>query len=444
MDIINNSLYTFTKSVFDNDKIYFLSPFVLKKTDGNSTVLFNSLNGMCCGFKNSNFNNELQYLVENLFYISDDTDIYSIAKEFRNNIYNIDEFTCIDTISDVVITTTTTCNANCQYCFERDIVKHSSINKTQALKISKFLIEHYNNNNLNITWFGGEPLLNCDAIKIICDDLHKNNINFTSSIISNGSLFNQEIVDYLKTKANLKVAQITLDGYGEDNDKIKNYKSNITFSNIIQNIVLLLNNQINVSIRLNLSENTFDSCKKIIEFLNVFLNSKQKQFVNIYIHELFDVLESSEESQNLVFSNIEYLNTEICKYFPISDNVTHLFSYNKLSCSANNDYSYMLTPNGFITKCESVIHDFTNNEIVGHISDLNNLDAEKINSWKEYKYDPNDELCKTCFYMTKCNRLKKCPDLSKCTPRYIKYLRNKLMFELNSVFANYIKKYNHK
>jgi radical SAM protein with 4Fe4S-binding SPASM domain len=101
----------------------------------------------------------------------------------------------------------------------------------------------------------------------------------------------------------------------------------------------------------------------------------------------------------------------------------------------------MLTPNGFITKCESVIHDFTNNEIIGHISDLNNLDVEKINSWKEYKYDPNDELCKTCFYMTKCNRLKKCPDLSKCTPRYIKYLRNKLMFELNSVFANYIKKY---
>lgn len=442
MDIINNSLYAFTKNVFDNDKIYDVSPFVIKKTDGQSTVLFNSLTGMCCGFKNSNFNDELQYLVENLFYISDDTDIYSIAREFRNNIYKIDDFNCINTISDIVITTTTSCNANCPYCFERDIVKHSSINKTQALNISKFLIEHYNKNDLNITWFGGEPLLNCDAIKIICDDLQKNNINFTSSIISNGSLFNQETIDWLKTNANLKNVQITLDGYGEDYDKIKNYNNNnIVFSDIVQNIVLLINNRVTVNIRLNLSENNFDSCKKVIDFFNMFLNSKQKRFVSIYIHELFEVLESSEETQNLVFSNIEYLNTELCKYFPVSDNTTNLFSYNKLSCAANNDNAYMLTPNGFITKCESVIHDFTNNEIIGHISDLNNLDVEKINSWKEYKYDPNDELCKTCFYMTKCNRLKKCPDLSKCTPRYIKYLRNRLTFELNSVFANYIKKY---
>ena len=82
----------------------------------------------------------------------------------------------------------------------------------------------YNGNIINITWFGGEPLLNVEIINYICEKLVENNIKFISSIITNGYLFNDKLVTMAGHKWNLSHAQISLDGTEPEYNRIKNYK----------------------------------------------------------------------------------------------------------------------------------------------------------------------------------------------------------------------------
>ena len=92
-----------------------------------------------------------------------------------------------------VIAVTTDCNARCPYCYEKgtDIIY---MDRQCADKVINFIDRNYNGNIINITWFGGEPLLNIEIINYICEKLVENNIKFISSIITNGYLFNDKLV----------------------------------------------------------------------------------------------------------------------------------------------------------------------------------------------------------------------------------------------------------
>ena len=49
-------------------------------------------------------------------------------------------------------------------------------------------------NSVTLRWFGGEPLCNSRAIDIICSELRKQGVVFTSSMVTNGYLFDVEAV----------------------------------------------------------------------------------------------------------------------------------------------------------------------------------------------------------------------------------------------------------
>ena len=68
---------------------------------------------------------------------------------------------------------------------------------------------------VTLSWFGGEPLMNTKAIDIITSELRARGVPFRSKIVSNGYLFDGELVRKAKDEWALEFAQITLDGTEE-------------------------------------------------------------------------------------------------------------------------------------------------------------------------------------------------------------------------------------
>lgn len=95
------------------------------------------------------------------------------------------------------------CNLRCKYCFaEEGIKEHSKMSFETAKNAVDFLIAHSKNRkNLEIDFFGGEPLLNLDVVKQTVvyakEQAEKFKKSFKFTITTNGVLLTEENRRYL-------------------------------------------------------------------------------------------------------------------------------------------------------------------------------------------------------------------------------------------------------
>ena len=69
------------------------------------------------------------------------------------------------------------------------------MNEKTANDVADYIINaSKGNSDIKLRWFGGEPLYNAKIIDIICRKLKNCNVSYTSEIISNGYLFDDENV----------------------------------------------------------------------------------------------------------------------------------------------------------------------------------------------------------------------------------------------------------
>ncbi len=119
------------------------------------------------------------------------------------------------------------CNLKCAYCFaeEGEYHGHRSLMSSEVgKKAIDFIIENSGSrHNLEIDFFGGEPLMNFDVVKEIVEygrkeeKLHNKNFRFT--ITTNGILLDDEKMEYINK--NMQNVVISLDGRKEINDKMR-------------------------------------------------------------------------------------------------------------------------------------------------------------------------------------------------------------------------------
>lgn len=119
------------------------------------------------------------------------------------------------------------CNMNCAYCFG-DKGAFEGIRCLMSLETGKraldFLIENSaSRHNLEVDFFGGEPLMNFDVVKELVsygreqEKIHNKNIRFT--ITTNGILLDQEKIDYIDE--NMVNVILSIDGRPEVNDRMR-------------------------------------------------------------------------------------------------------------------------------------------------------------------------------------------------------------------------------
>jgi len=119
------------------------------------------------------------------------------------------------------------CNLRCEYCFasKGDFGQGRML---MSLKVGKkaidFLIKNSKNrHNIELDFFGGEPLMNFDVVKGVVEYARslekKEDKNFRFTITTNGTLLTDEIADYINKEMYNVV--LSIDGRKEVNDKMR-------------------------------------------------------------------------------------------------------------------------------------------------------------------------------------------------------------------------------
>ena len=120
-----------------------------------------------------------------------------------------------------------TCNLNCEYCFASQGKYHGD-RALMPLEVGKraldFLIENSGTRkNLEVDFFGGEPLMNWEVVKEIVRygrELEKtHNKRFRFTLTTNGVLLNDEVTDFANKEMHNVV--LSLDGRKEIHDNLR-------------------------------------------------------------------------------------------------------------------------------------------------------------------------------------------------------------------------------
>ena len=119
------------------------------------------------------------------------------------------------------------CNLRCKYCFAStgDFGKGRKLMPVETgKKAIDFLLTHSGNrHNLELDFFGGEPLMNWDAVKEIVDYARSKeeeyNKKFRFTVTTNGVLLDDDSIDYINKE--MKNVVLSLDGRKCVNDNMR-------------------------------------------------------------------------------------------------------------------------------------------------------------------------------------------------------------------------------
>ena len=117
-----------------------------------------------------------------------------------------------------------TCNLNCEYCFAGQGKYHGEdaiMSFETGKKALDFLVENSGTRkNLEVDFFGGEPLVNFDVVKKLVEYARsiekEKNKHFRFTLTTNGVLLDDDVIDFLNKEMNNVV--LSLDGRKEIND----------------------------------------------------------------------------------------------------------------------------------------------------------------------------------------------------------------------------------
>ncbi len=133
-----------------------------------------------------------------------------------------------------------TCNLNCSYCFASQGKYHGD-RAMMSFEVGKraldFLIENSGSRrNLEVDFFGGEPLMNFDVVKQMvayARSIEKQyNKNFRFTLTTNGMLIDDDVIDFANKEMSNVV--LSLDGRKEIHDRYRvDYAGNGSFDRIV-------------------------------------------------------------------------------------------------------------------------------------------------------------------------------------------------------------------
>lgn len=336
------------------------------------------------------------YLVKENFIVS--SNLNEVLK-VKNLVGNIDE-----NVSSFLLTVNPTmnCNFKCWYCYETHI-KKSSLSLGMIDKINSFVEKVTKNKNLNyfnLAFFGGEPLLyfKRDVIPIVeklQNECIKNSVDYSVNFTTNGYLVNEDFINFFKNHNITPSLQITLDGFREKHDLVRNISSKKgSYDIIISNIKKLLLSSFYVRLRINYtSENIIDTYKIAEEFDDIPIELKKK-FLLMDFHRVW------QDSKNddiliVVEKNIKKIKEK-------NINVKHMAPNNVLdSCYADKRNSAVINYNGDLFKCTA--RDFTTEKRAGYISEDGDLIWEDNSLEKRMDAKFKNKPCLSCRLLPICN-----------------------------------------
>lgn len=341
----------------------------------------------------------LDVLIGKRFIVENDTDDFLF---YKNCILKQRSET---SIMHLTIAPTMDCCFNCFYCFEEYKTRKYMDERTMNAILS-YLKSLVSKPDFRLTWFGGEPLMAIEQMRILYSKLsayYKPPID--SNVITTGYHLDENAIQALK-EMNVREVQITLDGSKERHNKIKSLdgKTVDVFERVLDNAERLLKeSNIKVSFRINLTkENIYEfmplykylfdrfkfSCRKSISPAFVMDRSHNKRGKDIFL--------THSEISDFVLE----LQSKYHIYTPFTAYPSNLFN----ECAIRNVMSVSFDPEGYAYKCWEYIgnkrYSFGVLNEVGKIVNMN----EELLDKQLHDADPlDDPLCSKCKYLPLCS-----------------------------------------
>ncbi|MCL2717616.1 MAG: radical SAM protein [Lachnospiraceae bacterium] len=317
----------------------------------------------------------------------------------------------------LTILPTEQCNFRCKYCYEdfkrgkmTDVVQESLVRYVKK-NIHKY-------SALNVSWFGGEPLVAFDVIENLSGKFieicKKTKRKYSANMVTNGYLLT---LDNFRKLLKYKVLayQLTIDGLKETQDYQKPLVGGGgTFDRVIENLLAIKNNVktgiFSIMIRTNFTKEIYEQIDEYIDFYHEHFGDDKRFGFFIRPASNFGG-DRVKEMYSSFLGDGGIL--EICDKFVKNDKALALMNNIFLRPGANICYAahptkFVIDSEGGVRKCSCNLDDDNYNKI-GHLTENGEMgiDADKHSKWF-FSFE-RDKICSQCFLLPTCLQ-NNCPE----------------------------------
>ena len=337
------------------------------------------------------------------FFVKQDIDEVDILR-YRHKMAVIDSRDY-----NLIINPTLECNFSCWYCYqERPKGYMSEETKKRVMAHIKHMIEKKHITRLDLSWFGGEPLLYFDEIvypissyaKLLCG---KNNIPYRIQVTTNASKIDLAMIKKMK-EIKMSYFQITIDGDPKRHNLIRNEKGNPSFDIIMNNINNLCENieDVHINLRLNYDDKTLksDAIEKVFEDIPL----KYRRSILPNFKRVWQTMENHNVNTDKIVENQRqlYLN-ERCKdlgYLVTSPSNAFAIG-NHYKCYADRSYHTGINYDGKIYSCTA--RKYSEEYEIGSLQENGEITYNIEKQVQKLSKAPfENEMCVQCRYLPIC------------------------------------------
>ena len=301
----------------------------------------------------------------------------------------------------LTIAPTRACNFICPYCYEENKTVSMMTDETEAQLIN-FIKLHKKISDIAIIWYGGEPLLAIDRIRSINKKISELGKDYTSMIVTNGYLLDDNVISILD-ELKLKKIQITLDGNKETHDSRRCLKGGgPTFDKIVSNMKNLMNSDWKgmVHVRVNVDGTNKSEFAYVYRFIEELF---PKEFgKRIIVYPGFVHNDDPNPDTSCFFDSWEKGNFIEEMHNEYGINALSMFPSRAISgCTLTRRNAYVVGPDGELYKCWNDVG--IPELVIGNISSFTDWNMPLVAEGMVGASYLEESDCEKCFYFPICD-----------------------------------------
>lgn len=305
------------------------------------------------------------------------------------------------------------CNFSCGYCNQGQDKDRTILSDEVISEVCSYIQSvSCKNSVVDISWFGGEPLLSLnqllkssDRVRTTCQSMHS---SYNARVLTNGFLLTKACALNL-IKHGISVAQVSFDGDRTSHNNSRYVIKGIdTYELILANLKDVLDSvpDFKISLRVNVSAENVNSLPALITDLVSKDFNKYKNFV-VYFGHIYDPTRSQIDDapsiddilldhKSFALAELKMNRLLLAKGFRAS----HTINETRGNCIATQSNSFVLRPDGQLHKCYIPVSNEKNS--CGSIFEVNKVFQSQIykkwNSWTAF----SEETCSQCKLLGSC------------------------------------------